>query len=48
MCQSLAQENIRQSGVIGVVRVQKVEDLARIVEALHAGGLYNHEYPGST
>lgn len=35
----LAQEEIRRSGAIGIIRIQTVEDLVRIAEALYAGGL---------
>ena len=34
-----AQEEIKRTGVIGIIRVQTPEDLVRIAEAFYAGGL---------
>ncbi|MCS7216132.1 MAG: bifunctional 4-hydroxy-2-oxoglutarate aldolase/2-dehydro-3-deoxy-phosphogluconate aldolase [Candidatus Bipolaricaulota bacterium] len=39
MREVLADEEIKRTGAIGIIRIRTAEDLVRIAEALHAGGL---------
>ncbi|MEN3009760.1 MAG: 2-dehydro-3-deoxyphosphogluconate aldolase, partial [Candidatus Bipolaricaulaceae bacterium] len=34
-----ADEEIKRTGAVGIIRIRTAEDLVRIAEALHAGGL---------